>query len=58
MAKEGKNPQAKPNLGMFMGEITKRAEEIYKKRVASNKPGDQLSDWLQAEKEIKSKYKL
>jgi hypothetical protein len=39
-------------------EILKRAEEIYKNRSAANKPGDALSDWLQAEKDIKKKYSL
>lgn len=58
MANEVKKSQQKPNLETFWKEITKRAEEIYKIRIASNKPGDQLSDWLQAEKEVKIKYKL
>jgi len=37
-------------------EIRKRAQEIFNER--GNKPGDALSDWLQAEKEIKKKYKV
>lgn len=37
-------------------EIRKRAQEIFHER--GNKPGDALSDWLQAEKEIKKKYKV
>jgi len=36
-------------------EIYKRAHEIFLER--GDKPGDALSDWLQAEKEIKKKYK-
>jgi hypothetical protein len=52
-----KTPQ-KPTLDALRGEIGKLAGEIHKKRTASNKPGDHLSDWLQAEKEIKRKYGL
>jgi hypothetical protein len=48
----------KPTIEAFLDEISCRAEEIYKKRIASNKPGDQMSDWLQAEKEIKKKHNL
>jgi hypothetical protein len=35
-------------------EISRLAAEIYKKR--GNKPGDSLSDWLEAEKQVKRKY--
>jgi hypothetical protein len=58
MAKEKKvkKEQEKPRLEAFQEEIRKRAEEVYKKRTAANKPGDELSDWLKAEKEIKEKY--
>ena len=58
MAKEVKKSEQKPTLEMFMDEIHKLAENNYKKRIASNKPGDALSDWLQAEKDIKKKHKL
>jgi len=51
-------PKKKPSLEAFQGEIRKLAGEIYKKRIAANKPGDALSDWLQAEKDIKKKYEL
>jgi hypothetical protein len=37
-------------------EIRKRAHEIFLKR--GDKEGDALSDWLQAEQEIKKKYNL
>ncbi len=50
--------QPKPNLEAFWSEISQRAEEIYKKRIADGKSGDQLSDWYQAEKETKKKYGL
>ncbi len=35
-------------------EIRRLAAEVFKKR--GNKPGDSLSDWLEAEKQIKKKY--
>ena len=53
MAKE---PVKKPTLEAYKEETRKRAEEIYKQRLSANKPGDSLSDWLQAEKDIKKKY--
>ncbi len=37
-------------------EIRKRAHEIFLER--GDKEGDALSDWLQAEQEIKKKYNL
>jgi hypothetical protein len=46
----------KVNLQDFMEEIRARANEIYLKR--GNAPGDELSDWLEAEKDIKKKYKI
>jgi hypothetical protein len=45
-----------PSLEDFMDEIRARANEIYIERAGG--PGDDLSDWLQAEKEIKKKYKI
>lgn len=60
MAKESMKPQQKsqqkPTLEAYKEETRKRAEEIYKQRTAGNKPGDALSDWVQAEKDIKKKY--
>lgn len=56
MAKGKKSEKPKVSLESFQEEIRKRAEEIYRERVAKNKSGDSLSDWLQAEKEIKRKY--
>lgn len=58
MAKEPKKPQQKPNLEAFQEEVRKIAGEIYKKRTAENKPGDALSDWFEAEKKVKAKYKV
>ena len=58
MAKEAKKQQQKPSLDAYKDEIRKRAEEVFKDRSDRNKPGDELSDWLQAEKDIKKKYGL
>ncbi len=33
-------------------DIQKRAQEIYQKRMEQNVPGDELSDWVQAEREL------
>lgn len=43
-----------PALDQLLDEIRARANEIYLAR--GNGQGDALSDWLQAEKEIKKKY--
>jgi hypothetical protein len=56
MEKETKKPQQKPSLAAFQNEIRKRAEELCKARTEYDGSGDTLSDWLQAEKEIKKKY--
>ncbi|MCX7821304.1 MAG: DUF2934 domain-containing protein [Brevinematales bacterium] len=45
-----------PNLENFLAEIQKRAYDIYVERTSKNLPGDELADWLKAEKEIKDKY--
>ena len=34
--------------------IRRRAEEIYRERISNGNHGDEVSDWLQAEKELKS----
>ncbi len=48
--------KAYPELKLedFIEEIRARASEIYQHR--GNAPGDALSDWLQAEQEVKNKY--
>ena len=49
-------PKANSDLKLegFMEEIRARAAEIFRHR--GHAPGDALSDWLQAEKEIKKKH--
>lgn len=48
----------KPDLKDFLEEVEKKSYEIYKERIKSGVAGDDISDWFQAEKEIKEKYKL
>jgi len=45
-------------LDQFKAEIEKRAKDIFLKRQASKAPGDALSDWLLAEKEIKANHHI
>ena len=40
----------------FTSLVRQRAYEIYKKRGGS--PGSDISDWVQAEKELKSQYNV
>ncbi len=52
-------PSRKPDISgdpdQLKAEIEKRAKEIFLKRQKSQMPGDELSDWLLAEKEVASK---
>jgi hypothetical protein len=50
------NRKNAPSADEIREEIRQRAEEIYRKRGGS--PGDELSDWIIAEKEIRKKYGL
>lgn len=53
--------KAGPAIGLdqFKAEIEKRAKEIFIKRQQDPKvQGDALSDWLQAEREIKMRYHI
>ena len=40
----------------FVSKVRQRAQEIWLAR--GNSHGDQLSDWLQAEHEMKAKYRI
>ncbi len=53
-----KATKQKPTLEALQGEIRNLAAEIHKTRIMSNRQGDELSDWLEAEKEVKKKYGL
>ena len=48
----------KPDLKDFLEEVEKRAYDLYLKRMKSGISSDEMSDWFQAETEIKEKYKL
>ena len=54
IGRAGFKPNPNIKLEDFIAEIRARAAEIYKRR--GNASGDALSDWLQAEKEIKKKH--
>jgi hypothetical protein len=45
-------------LAQFKSEVEKRAKEVFLKRQTTKTPGDALSDWLQAEKEIKAMHHI
>ena len=47
-----------PALGRFKADVEKRAKGIFLKRQEAKEPGDALSDWLRAEKEIKGKHNI
>ncbi len=57
-AKTTRGSKKKPTLQELQQEIEKRAYEISIERRAQGIHGDELSDWLQAETEIKQKYGL
>jgi|YNPMSStandDraft_2_1061718.scaffolds.fasta_scaffold00011_36 hypothetical protein len=60
-ASQEKTPRSskkKISLQELQIEIEKRAYEISIERRAQGKPGDELSDWLEAEAEVKAKYGL
>ncbi len=46
------------DLNQFLNEVEKRAYEIYEDRIKNNIAGSDFTDWLEAEKEIKAKYKI
>jgi len=53
-----KSPAAKAKKPAITNEdIEKKAQEIYEARIASGGPGNQESDWLNAEKALKSSKK-
>jgi hypothetical protein len=58
MQKIGNRQKTVPRLEQFKAEVEKRATEIFLKRQETKVSGDALSDWLQAEKEIKTKYRI
>jgi len=55
-SKTGKAIQDK-DISLYFGEIQQNAYVKFINRQNKNEPGNELSDWLIAEKEIKAKYK-
>lgn len=55
--KASSNP-TRPTLEQLQEEIRAKAHEMYLGRISSGEPGDDLSDWLRAEAEVKHKYNL
>lgn len=56
MAGRKKKEEKRITVEQLNEEIRKKANEIYLERVKTNKKGDELSDWLTAEKIVKEKY--
>ena len=48
----GEAPKAKKSTQAGREAIMKRAEEIYKERLAKNLPGTEEGDWLEAERQL------
>jgi DNA relaxase NicK len=48
----------KSEYELFLNEVQKKSYEIYEKRLQNDQNGDQLSDWLKAELELKSKFNI
>lgn len=50
--------KAKVDLNQFLAEIERKAYEIYEERKQNHVSGDDFTDWLRAEQEIKQKYNM
>ena len=48
----------RPQLNDFLEEIQVQAYEIYNSRIHEERLGDDLSDWLEAERIVKDKHHL
>ena len=51
-----RNPRATESLMADAGQVRLRAHQIFRARMAAGAPGDSLSDWLQAEREIRERW--
>lgn len=49
-----KRSTTSPKAGMNSRKVESRAFEIYAQRVVNGSPGNELSDWLQAESELRA----
>jgi len=57
---ETRHTRKKPQIsfGQLQDEIRKRAQQVFAERSKKGIGGDELSDWLKAEKDIKVKHGL
>jgi hypothetical protein len=53
---KAKSPTQPASLDDYIEEVKKRSYEIFLGR--GGQPGAEISDWVQAEKEIKAKYSI
>ena len=49
---------AKPSMEQLYDEIRQRAYEVYLERLSTGAEGDELTDWIAAESEVRQKYGL
>ena len=57
-AVKGRKADSPVRLEDYIDKVKSRAFEVYLERERNGKPGDEISDWVQAENEIKSKYNI
>jgi hypothetical protein len=55
---KAKKPMARPTLEQVQEDIKAKAHQVYLQRISAGEPGDELSDWLRAEADVRSKYGL
>jgi hypothetical protein len=58
VAKKTKKTKAPERLEDLIEKIKARSFEVYLSRVESGKPGDEISDWVRAENDIKAEYSI
>jgi hypothetical protein len=57
-AVKGRRADSPVRLEDYIDKAKARAFEVFLERQRSGKPGDEISDWVQAENEIKAKYNI
>jgi hypothetical protein len=55
---KAKKAAPRPSLEQLQEDIKTRAHHVYLQRVSAGEPGDELSDWLRAEADVKTTYGL
>jgi hypothetical protein len=51
-------PSALPDSDALQCEIEEVAYQVYEERLASGTPGDDITDWLEAEARVRARYNL